>query len=312
MARCLRVDDPADPRLADYLRLTDVTLRRRIEPAGGLFVAEGRTVLQRALQRGCRLRSVLLDPRHWPELGDLLSGPEVDPEVPVYLVGQPVLRVLTGIELHRGVLASFARPPCSAPEAVLAGAHRALVLEGLNNPTNVGAVFRSAAALGMDAVLLSPTCADPLYRRALRTSMGATLSVPFARVSRWPEAVEELRRQGFRVLGLTPGPGAVPLAREVARLRTAGDQAGRIAVLLGAEWPGVSPEALARVDVRVAIEMANGVDSLNVAAAAAIACYALSGVLPRAGASALSAIPMDAVEPDSPAGTRLGARYDRM
>lgn len=308
MARSIRVDDPADPRLADYLRLTDVTLRRRMEPAGGLFVAEGRAVLQRALQRGCRLRSVLLDPRHWPGLADLLSGPEVDPEVPVYLAGRPVLRVLTGIDLHRGVLASFARPPCSAPEALLEGARRALVLEGLNNPTNVGAVFRSAAALGMDAVLLSPTCADPLYRRALRTSMGATLSVPFARVSRWPEALEDLRRQGFRVLGLTPGPGAVPLAREVARLRTAGRQAGRIALLLGAEWSGVSPQALAHVDVRVAIEMANGVDSLNVAAAAAIACYALCEVPPRSGVSARSATSINGVEPGWHARTRLGAR----
>jgi tRNA G18 (ribose-2'-O)-methylase SpoU len=266
VANVERVRDRADPRLADYANLTDVRLRRALEPAGGLFVAEGETVIRRALSAGYQPRSVLLSERWLPSLADVL-----DPlGVTVLLADHELLRSVTGYAVHRGALASMQRRPLPATESVVAAADHLVVLEGLVDPTNVGAVFRVAAALGFDGVLLDPTCADPLYRRAVRVSMGAVLAVPYARVTAWPAGLRSLRSAGLTVLALTPDPDAVPLDA------LPGGATTRCALLLGTEGDGLSPAALDAADLRVRIPMSRGVDSLNVGAAAAVACWAVT------------------------------------
>ena len=253
------ITDVDDPRLDDYRALTDVELRTRFEPPHGLFIAEGELVLNRALRAGYRPRSVLVDAKRVDQV------PDVD--APIYAATQAVLEATTGFHVHRGVLASFHRQPLPDPAAVLAAATRVAILEDVNNHTNLGAVFRGAAALGMDAVLLSPSCADPLYRRSVRVSMGEVFAVPYARLAPWPSALSSVRAAGFTVLALTPSPDAVPLQRlDPAQRR-------RPALLLGAEGAGLSAAAMAASDVRVAIPMRRGVDSLNVAAAAAVAFW---------------------------------------
>jgi tRNA G18 (ribose-2'-O)-methylase SpoU len=261
------VADPDDPRLVDYRSLTDVALRTRVEPAAGLFIAEGELVIGRALRAGYRPRSLLLAPRWLDALLPLLAA--AAPDVPVYLAEPAVLQRVTGFNVHRGALAAFERKPLPAPAAVLAGARRVVVVENVNNPTNLGAMLRSAAALGMDALLLDPRSCDPLYRRSVRVSMGEALTMPHARLLGWPGALADVRGAGFRLLALTPDPGATP----IDAVRPAPDD--RLAVLLGAEGPGLTAGALAEADDAVRIPMAPGVDSLNVAAAAAVAFYAL-------------------------------------
>jgi tRNA G18 (ribose-2'-O)-methylase SpoU len=267
--------DPDDPRLLDYRGLTDTVLRRRVEPAGGLFIAEGEWVVRRALASGHRLRSLLLADNRVEAVGDLV---DVD-DCPVYVAPLPVLEKLTGFHVHRGVLAAVHRRPELSLEELLAGfdgrpaPRRICVLEELSNPTNLGAVFRSAAGLGIDAVLLAPTCGDPLYRRSVRTSMGEVFALPYARVPDWPDGLSRLREAGFRLLALTPADDAVPLD-ELSQAIDTGDDA-RLALLLGAEGPGLTEQALTSADLRVRIPMAAGVDSLNVAAAAAVACWVI-------------------------------------
>ncbi len=266
MATVLPVTDPADPRLADYAGLTDTRLRRLLEPAGGLFVAEGEKVVRRAVAAGYDLRSVLLARRWLAGLADLL-----DPlDVPVYVGDEGVLRSVTGYAVHRGALASVHRRPLPDPRDLLTGARRVAVLEGIVDPTNVGAVFRAAAALGMDAVLLDPRCADPLYRRAVKVSMGAVFAVPYARFEHWPAGLDDVRAAGLTVLALTPAADAGDLDHLPPEARV------RCAVLLGTEGDGLTTQAQAAADWRVRIPMAGGVDSLNVAAAAALAFYALA------------------------------------
>lgn len=257
------VTDPDDPRLADYRALTDVALRTRFEPPNGLFIAEGELVLGRALRAGYRARSVLLDAKRV----DQVPTPD---GVPVYTADQELLQALTGFHVHRGVLASFHRHPERDAADVIAGARRLVVLEDLVSHTNLGAIFRGAAALGMDGVLLSPRCADPLYRRSVRVSMGEVFAIPYARLDPWPLALERLKTDGFSVLALTPGRDAVPVDQLPKRLRT------RPALVLGAEGPGLSEAAMRAADARVMIPMQRGVDSLNVAAAAAVAFWELS------------------------------------
>jgi tRNA G18 (ribose-2'-O)-methylase SpoU len=261
----IEVDDPADPRLSDYVGLTDSVRRVKHDPEQGLFIAEGQLVMRRAVAAGCTARSLLLAPNR---VDDLL--PELAAlDCPAYVGSAEVLHAVTGFHVHRGALASFRRPPVLDAPAVLASARRILVLEEVNSPTNLGAIFRSAAGLGMDAVLLSPTCCDPLYRRAVRVSMGEVLSVPYAYLPNWPAGLDDMRTAGFRILALTPAAEAVPLdAVELSPADT-------VAVLLGAEGPGLTPDALAASDVRVRIPMSAGVDSLNVGAAAAVACWAV-------------------------------------
>ncbi|WP_238425577.1 TrmH family RNA methyltransferase [Micromonospora parastrephiae] len=259
-----QITDPDDDRIADYRALTDVELRTRWEPPHGLFIAEGELVLRRALRAGYPARSYLVDAKRVDQLADLDTG-----DAPVYAATQDVLQRATGFHVHRGVLASFHRRPLPTAAEVLAAARRVLILEDVNNHTNLGAIFRGAAALGIDAVLLSPSCADPLYRRSVRVSMGEVFAMPYAKLDPWPAGLDQVREAGFTVLAMTPAPDAVPIQRLTPAQR------GRAALLLGAEGPGLTAAAQSASDVRVVIPMRRGVDSLNVAAAAAVAFWEL-------------------------------------
>lgn len=265
MGRVLDVDDPSDPRLADYAGLTDVELRTRVEPEHGLFIAEGELVIRRAVEAGYRLRSVLLTRHRLTTLGDALIGLDA----PVYVGSLATLQAVTGFHVHRGALAAVDRRPVPTPDSVTTAARRLVVLEDVNNHTNLGAIFRSAAALGMEGVLLSPGCVDPLYRRSVRVSMGSVFALPYAPVPTWPGGLSSLAAAGFRTLALTPSREATSLAR----VRVGPDE--RVALLLGAEGPGLSAQALAAASEPVRIPMSAGVDSLNVAAAAAVAFWQL-------------------------------------
>ena len=258
------IGDADDPRLADYRGLTDVRLRTTWEPPHGVFIAESEQVIRRACAAGYRPRSMVMA----PEWLDRMAGLLADVEAPVYTASYDVLRELTGFNVHRGALASFDRKPLPSVADVVRDARRVVVLEGIVSHTNLGAVFRCAAALGMDAVVLSPTCADPLYRRAVRVSMGEVFAIPYARAERWPKALDDLASQGFRRLALTPAADAVPLDELTV-------DADRLAVVLGTEGAGLTDEALAHTDVAVQIPMSAGVDSLNVAAAAAVSFWVL-------------------------------------
>jgi tRNA G18 (ribose-2'-O)-methylase SpoU len=250
-----------DPRLADYRSLTDVALRRKVEPANGLFIAEGEKVVRRAVLAGYAMRSVLVAESRAADVADL---PGVH-----YVAGYDVLEAVTGFHVHRGVLAAMARRPLATVDEVQRAARRLMVLEELSSTTNLGAVFRSAAALGIDGIILAPTCGDPLYRRAVRVSMGQVFVIAYARCETWPQPLSDLRASGWRVLALTPDVRATDIDR------LAVEPGERLALLIGAEGGGLSPEALAAASEWVRIPMANGVDSLNVAAAAAVAAYAL-------------------------------------
>jgi len=271
----LRVSDPDDERLADYTHLTDVALRRTLEPARGLYMAESSTVIVRALAAGHRPRSMLMTERWLPDLAPVIADVERRfGELPVY-VGEPgVVEALTGFHLHRGALAAMHRPALPEVRDVLAaghggtGARRVAVLEGIVDHTNVGAAFRSAAALGVDAVLVTPDCADPLYRRSVRVSMGTVFAVPWTRVTPWPAGVDLLRGLGFVVAALALADDAIPLDDLAANLPE------RLALVLGTEGDGLAPRTVAAADLVVRIPMAAGVDSLNVAAAAAVAFWA--------------------------------------
>jgi tRNA G18 (ribose-2'-O)-methylase SpoU len=260
----LTITDPDDPRIGDYRALTDVELRTRWEPPNGLFIAEGELVIGRALRAGYTMRSALVDEKRV----DQLTG--LPPDAPLYTAPPAVLESITGFHVHRGILASFHRRPLPDMSDLLEKAGKIAVLEGLNTHTNLGALFRSAAALGIDAVVLSPNCADPLYRRAVRVSMGEVFAIPYAKSEDWPETLAAIRNAGFTLLAMTPGENAVPLAG------LSPEQRERPALMLGAEGPGLTPAALAAADVKVVIPMHNDVDSLNVATAAAVAFYELT------------------------------------
>ncbi len=257
----IRIDSADDPRLQDYQSLTDVALRRKVEPERGLFIAEGEKVVRRAVAAGYDIRSLLCADSRAAELADL-PGEH-------YVASYEVLQTVTGFHVHRGVLAAVARRAIPTLEEVQRGARRLMVLEELSSTTNLGAVFRSAAALGVDGIVLAPTCGDPLYRRAVRVSMGQVFAIPYARCETWPEPLTELQDAGWRVLALTPRGQAVSLD-DVPR-----GPDDRLALLLGAEGEGLSDAALAAAPEWVRIPMSAGVDSLNVAAAAAVAAYAL-------------------------------------
>ena len=277
MLRTIEVDQPDDTRLADYTRLTDAGLRTHLEAEHGLFIAEGTKVITRAVAAGYPVRSVLLGKSRLADLPALAeacaaSGASAGP-TPVYLVPDEVAESLTGYRVHRGALASLARKPLPEAGAVTVSARRIVVLEDLVDHGNVGAIFRCAAALGVDAVLLSPRCADPLYRRSVKVSMGAVFAIPYARMTGWYDGLAELKSAGFLTLALTPDERATPVG---AALRAA----GRVALLLGTEGDGLSGRWLDEADETVRIPMnpaarAAGVDSLNVVAAAAIACHLL-------------------------------------
>jgi tRNA G18 (ribose-2'-O)-methylase SpoU len=269
VASLIPVGDPDDPRLADYVRLTDVHLRRSLEAPRGLFVAEGEKVIRRAIKAGYPVRSLLIT-------REMLDGPASLADLagscggPVYVVAPEIAERLTGYHVHRGALASMQRRPLPSVAEVVDGARRIVVLEDVVDHTNVGAIFRCVAALGFDAVVLAPRCADPLYRRSVRVSMGAVFAVPYARMGDWREGLGGLRSAGFRLLALTPEPDAVPIGEVPA------DAGGRFALLLGSEGDGLSARWRGQADMRVRIPMSRGVDSLNVGSAAAIACYLLA------------------------------------
>jgi tRNA G18 (ribose-2'-O)-methylase SpoU len=275
----IELDDAADPRLADYVALTDVARRRSSEVRAhdeaeyGIFVAEGEPVVRRALACSYRMRSLLVDAKRVDQLADVTA----QSDAPTFVAGPALLRDLTGFHVHRGVLASFARKTPLSVADLLAQSRRLLVCEALTSTTNLGAVLRSSAALGMDGVLLSPDCCDPLYRRAVRVSMGESLRLPIARAAGWPEPLADVRAAGFTVLALTPAETAPALPDVLAGLTSA----QRIALLLGEEGPGLRADSLAAADERVRIPMHGGVDSLNVAAAATIACYLVGAAYPE-------------------------------
>ena len=250
-----RVDDPNDERVADYVALSDPEHRR----AGGIYIAEGEIALRRVLEAGATLRSLLVSEKKSDRVRDLVG------DAPTYVVTQPVLDAVVGYHLHRGVVAAVNRP---APRdaAALVGPTRVAVLENLTDHENVGVIFRSAAALGIGAVFLSPSCCDPYYRRAVRVSQGNVAAVPFATIEPWPGGLQLLRDSGYVVAALTPS-GEVPLRH--ARL----SEHERVALMVGTEGDGLTESAMEAADVRVSIPMRSGVDSLNVATAAAVAFY---------------------------------------
>jgi tRNA G18 (ribose-2'-O)-methylase SpoU len=271
----VHLTDPDDERLADYVSLTDVALRSRHEPEKGLYIAESSTVLGRALAAGHRPRSVLVSPRWLPDLTARLEGLGTDGDpVRVYVAEPAVLEAITGFHVHRGALAAMHRPPLPSVESVLAGARggagarRVAVLEDVVDHTNVGAAFRSAAAIGVDAVLVTPRCADPLYRRSVRVSMGTVFQVPWTRIDPWPGGVDLLREAGFVTAALALSDDSISLDALEA------DAPERLALVLGAEGDGLKPATIAAADLTVRIPMAGGVDSLNVAAAGAVAFWA--------------------------------------
>ena len=257
----IRIDDVRDERLDEYRAIGEPELVRR----RGLFVAEGRLVVRRLLEDPrYRVRSVLVSPAAYDQLADSLA-PLVE-RIPVYVCGLPNFGDLAGYNIHRGCLALAERPFEESYVQVAAGARRVVVLEAAADPDNVGGVFRNAAAFGVDAVLLSPTCCDPLYRKAVRTSMAATLRVRFARVEPWPGGLNELQRLGYGLAAFTPHREARPLA-SFAMNRPP----DRLALLFGSEGSGLTGAAQDLADVRVRIPVSADVDSLNLAVATGIA-----------------------------------------
>ena len=258
----VEVDDPDDPRLADYRDLRDVQLRQHLESEHGLFIAEGEKVVRRAVEAGYAPRSFLMAPRWLDGLTDVLTRSEA----PVYVVSEALAETVTGFHVHRGALASLHRRPLPPVDEVLSGARSVLVLEDLVDHANVGAVFRSGAALGFDAVLVAPRCADPLYRRSVKVAMGAVFALPWTRLTDWYDALPTLSAAGFTTVALTLSEDAVPIERAVSGV-------DRLALVLGSEGHGLSLRWEQAADRRAVIPMAAGIDSLNVAAASAVACY---------------------------------------
>lgn len=259
------VTSAADPRLDDFRALTDTALRAVSEPAGGLYIAESAKVIERAVRAGHRPRSVMVQRRWVDGIRSLLS----EHDVPVYVVPDEVAEAVTGFAVHRGALASMHRPQLRPVADVVAGASLVLILEGIGDHTNIGAAFRAAAGLGADAVLVSPRCADPLYRRSVRVSMGTVFQVPWTRITDWDAAVADLRAADIRLAALALRDDAVSLDAY------AKNRPERVALMMGSEGEGLSADALASADAIVTIPMTGGVDSLNVAAAAAVALWAM-------------------------------------
>lgn len=290
----IRVTESSDPRLNDFRSLTDTALRKIAEPAGGLYIAESAKVIERAVKAGHRPRSVMVQQRWLSGIEELLAGTDV----PILLVPNEVAEEVTGYPVHRGALASMHRPePLSVAEVVRNASlilvledildhtnvcgpkvhapdppqrtrSRIAILEGLTDHANVGSGFRNAAALGVDAVLVTPTCADPLYRRSVRVSMGTVFQVPWTRIPEWPAGIDELKEAGYVVAGMTLAEGAITLDELVA------EDHEKLALVFGTEGDGITPATDRVLDRRVTIPMMGGVDSLNVAAATAVTFYA--------------------------------------
>ena len=272
MNKIIEITDLNMPELDVYARLTEAQLRARMEAERGVFIAESPKVIELALNAGCIPLSLLMERRHLQGQGASLMAR--CPDIPVYTADRDVLASLTGYALTRGILCAMQRPSPRTAESLLADARRVAVLEGIVDSTNMGAIFRSAAALGMDAVLLPPTCCDPLCRRAVRVSMGTIFQVPWARIGDcpedWPQAgMELLHKNGFATAAMALDDRAISI--DDVRLR----QEEKLAVLLGTEGDGLSHQTIAHCDYTVMIPMEHGVDSLNVAAASAVAFWQL-------------------------------------
>ncbi len=261
----LTVTDADDPRLDDYRGLTDTALRTLSEPSGGLYIAESTKVIARAVAAGHRPRSVLTQQRRVEDIREIVGGFDV----PVYVVPDEVAEAVTGFAVHRGTIASMHRPELPSVREVLDGANVVLILENIGDHTNVGAAFRAAAGLGADAVLVSPGGADPLYRRSVRVSMGTVFQVPWTRITDWDSAIADLHAAGFDIAALALRDDAVTLDAYVS------DRPERVALVMGSEGDGLSRTVLDGADTIVTIPMSGGVDSLNVASAAAVALWAV-------------------------------------
>jgi tRNA G18 (ribose-2'-O)-methylase SpoU len=262
MATLHEISDAADPRLADYRDLRDVQMRKHLEAEHGLFLAEGEKVVRRAVEAGFTPRSFLMAPRWLDGLADVLGTTEA----PCYVMAESLAEEVTGFHVHRGALASLERRPLPTVAEVLEGARSVLVLEDIIDHTNVGAILRSGAALGFDAVLLAPRCADPLYRRSIKVAMGAVFTMPWTRLPDWYDALPSLSAAGFTTVALTLADDATEVEAAVAGV-------DRVALVLGSEGHGLSPRWEQSADRRAIIPMREGIDSLNVAAATAVACY---------------------------------------
>jgi tRNA G18 (ribose-2'-O)-methylase SpoU len=259
----VEIADLSDPRLVDYSHQTDVALKKARGTEHGLYIAESALVLQRALAAGHRPRSVLALGNTVDEARSLVGD-----DVPIFSGPSELLEQLTGYLLHRGLIAAMNRPALPSVPSLIEGARRVIILENVVDPTNVGAIFRSVAAIGADAVFVTPRCSDPFYRRAIRVSMGTVLQVPWTRLGDWSSTRQLLAASGFHIAALALSPDAVSLRDFVV--------AERVALVLGAEGEGLTAEALANADTVVQIPMAHGIDSLNVAATAAVAMWALA------------------------------------
>lgn len=279
------LDESCHPALGDYTQLKDVQLRSALEPERGLYMAESTKVILRALEVHHRPRSFLMAPRWLEDLAPLIeqaTGARDGGQVPIFIAEEPVLTQLTGFHLHRGALAAMERPVLPSPATLLRSAHkggparRVVILEDLVDHTNVGAVFRSAAALGVDAVFVTPSCADPLYRRSIRVSMGTVFQVPWTRLDRWPDP-DTFHDAGFTLAALALSEDSIGLDAFVASSACT-DPSARVALVMGTEGDGLAHTTLGACDTVVKIPMAGGVDSLNVAAASAVVFWATRGV----------------------------------
>lgn len=264
MSPLVPISAPDDERLADYVQLREVNLRRLLEEEHGLFIAEGDKVIRRAAEAGYEPRSFLLAPRWLDSLADVL---ERWPGVPVYVVTEELAEQVTGFHVHRGALASYRRQPAVGLDSLLDG-RRVAIFDDIVDHTNVGAGFRAAAAMGVDAVLITPTCADPLYRRSIKVSMGTVFQVPWTRLSSWPGDLSLLRDRGFVTAAFALTDDSITLDELSAR------KDEKLALIFGTEGHGLKPHVLEQADLTVRIPMSAGVDSLNVASSAAVAFYA--------------------------------------
>ena len=272
MERIITVSDLSAPELDVFARLTEAQLRSRREPEKGIFIAESPKVIRLALAAGIEPLALLMEPRHLEGQGNELL--ERCPDIPVYTAERDVLQKLTGYELTRGILCAMRRPRPRIPEEICAGARRVAVLENIVDTTNVGAIIRSAAALNLDAVLLTPSCADPLLRRAVRVSMGTVFQIPWAYLGEkpedWPDAgMVRLREMGFKTVAMALTDASVPMDDPALNAES------RLAILLGTEGDGLGTQTIAACDYTARIPMGHGVDSLNVAAASAVAFWQL-------------------------------------
>jgi len=269
MNNIIKIEDIKAPELDVYARLTQAQLRNKQKPDKGIFIAEGTKVIEAALRAGVKPQSFLIEERHIEgKAKELIS---LCPDVPVYTADNDTLKCLTGYELTRGVLSAMFRPQAQSMDEICKAASRIAVIEDIVDASNLGAVFRNAAALGIDAVLLSPSCCDPLYRKAVRTSMGTVFQIPWARITcPWPGVgINILKGMGFKTAALALKEDSLPIDSKALAVEE------KLAIILGTEGNGLRDETLEQSDYTVYIPMYNGVDSLNVAAAAAIAFWEL-------------------------------------